>query len=359
VVDQFPEFLGGGERNVLEVARLLPQYGYRVSILTFAVHSKSVATKESPCPLYLLPLVRTYDLQALRAAFALRKFVHKENVKIVQTYFESSDIWAGLVTRSLSRAALIWNRRDLGILRDGKHHMAYRWMRRMPNAVFAVSEQVRQYTIDVDGVPADRVKTVYNGLNLSKLSAGLKESEQDLLRVGTVGNIRFVKGHDIFIDAVALIAKKFPSTMFEIAGGVLEAEYYSRLQAAIAAEGLTGRIVFRGPVVDVATYLKTLDIFVLPSRSEGFSNAIIEAMAASLPVVATDVGGNAEAVEDGVTGWIVEPNNAERLAAALTLLLGNPDQAKAMGRAGRTRVEENFTTEAMMRRITSVYSSLA
>jgi len=95
VIDQFTQTLGGGERIALKLAALLPQYGYRASILTFAAHPESPALKSPPCPIYLLPLQRTYDLAALKAAFDLRRFLKQQRIQIVQTFFESSDIWAG------------------------------------------------------------------------------------------------------------------------------------------------------------------------------------------------------------------------------------------------------------------------
>jgi len=105
-------------------------------------------------------------------------------------------------------------------------------------------------------------------------------------------------------------------------------------------------------------HLSAADIFVLPSRSEGFSNAIVEAMAASLPVVATDVGGNAEAVRDGISGFVVPSEDIPALAAAIIRLLSDPSKAQAMGVAGKKLVEEKFTTDAMMRQITFSYAQL-
>ena len=109
VLDQFPKILGGGERIVLKLAALLPQYGYRASILTFSVHPESaVLTLKSPsCPIYLLPLQRTYDLTSLRSAFDLSKLLRQQQIRIVQTCFESSDLWAGFVTKTMSNAKLI------------------------------------------------------------------------------------------------------------------------------------------------------------------------------------------------------------------------------------------------------------
>lgn len=359
VVDQFPKNLGGGERIVLRLAALLPRYGYRVSILTFFIHSQCDVVSSGTCPIYLLPLQRTYDVNAFKAALQLRRFIRLQNVQIVQTFFESSDIWAGIVTKLFSNAKLIWSRRDMGILRTSKHRVAYRLIADVPNAVFAVSERVRRHCIDVDRIDAARVHTVYNGLDLAANGAEVRSREVGAnVRIVTVGNIRRVKGHDLFIRAAKAVVEQFPATSFSIGGEVLEPDYFSELQGLVRDLNLGDHFHFAGGIADPRGYLSEADIFVLPSRSEGFSNAIVEAMAASLPVIATAVGGNAEAVEDGVTGLIVPPEDSNALAAAISHLLQNPLQASAMGKAGRIRAQETFTTEAMMEKIVAVYRNL-
>jgi glycosyltransferase involved in cell wall biosynthesis len=359
VLDQIPKSLGGGERIVLRLAALLPQYGYRVSILSFSAHPDSPALQSPPCPVYLLPLKRTYDIHALRAAFTFRDFIRQHQIRIVQTFFESSDLWAGWITKMMTPARLIWSRRDMGILRTRKHRIGYRLMASLPDAVFAVSEKVRQHCINQDGLPPDRVLTIYNGIDLSdwKISAGNPEISRRP-HITTLGNIRRVKGHDIFIAAAALIVARYDDARFSIAGDVLEAEYYSELQALIRNLNLSGHVHFTGGVTDIREHLAGADIFVLPSRSEGFSNAIVEAMAASLPVVATNVGGNAEAVIDSVSGFLVPPEDPVALSAAITRLLSDPHQARAMGTAGRALVKEKFTTEVMMNQIVSAYRNI-
>jgi glycosyltransferase involved in cell wall biosynthesis len=359
VLDQFSKTLGGGERIVLKLASLLPEYGYRVSILTFSAHPESAALKSPPCSIYLLPLRRTYDLTALRAAFAFRNFLKQQQVQIVQTFFESSDIWSGFVTKTLSKAKLIWSRRDMGILRTRKHHIAYRLLSGAPDAVFAVSEQVRRHCIDVDRVGPTRVQTIYNGLNLRdwNLSAKSVKAPGQFV-ITTVGNIRRVKGHDIYIRAAAIVVRHFPEASFRIAGEILETDYFAELQDLVKDLNLCDHVHFVGGVTNLREHLCAADVFVLPSRSEGFSNAIIEAMAAALPVVATNVGGNAEAVKEGINGFIVPSEDPAGLAAAILRLLSNPSEARAMGLAGKRLATENFTVEAMMTRITATYRNL-
>ena len=364
VVDGFPKALGGGERVVLRLAELLPAYGYRTSILTFRIHPESTVLRSPPpCPLYLLPLQRTYGLASLRAAWTFRRFLRAENVRLVMTFFESADLWAGAVTRLLSPAKLVWNRRDMGILRERKHSLAYRWLARAPHRIFAVSEKVRRYTIEVDRVAPRRVETVYNGLDLSRFQAlptigASAESTPSGLHITTVGNLRHVKGHDVLLRAAASVLARFPETRFSIAGAVLEPAYAAELHRLAQELGIAANVSFPGPITDLPTYLVTADIFVLPSRSEGFSNAILEAMACGLPVVGTDVGGNSEAVEDGVTGLIVPPEAPDRLADALSLLIADPQKARQMGVRGRERVQERFSEEAVLHQISRAFSQL-
>jgi glycosyltransferase involved in cell wall biosynthesis len=359
VVDQFGKTLGGGERIVLKIAALLPRYGFRASILTFFTHPESAALKSPPCPIYLLPLQNTYGLTALRAAFEFRRFLKQKQIQIVHTFFESSDLWAGLVTKTMSKAKLVWARRDMGILRTRKHHIAYRLMAGAPDAVFAVSEQVRRHSIEVDRIDPARVQTIYNGLNLEDWDTTLRPAKAPgEFLVTTVGNIRRVKGHDVFIKAAAAIVPHFHKVSFSIAGDVLEPAYFTELQDLVQDLKLANHFRFDGGVTNLRQHLAAADVFVLPSRSEGFSNAIVEAMAASLPVVATEVGGNAEAVNDGISGFLVPSEDPAALSAAIIRLLSDPSQARAMGAAGRSLVAERFTVEAMMNRTASAYSNL-
>jgi glycosyltransferase involved in cell wall biosynthesis len=359
VLDQFPRALGGGERVILRLASLLPKYGYQVSILTFFVDAESaVLTGPPPCPIYLLPLHRTYDLEALRASLALRRFLRDQKIQIVQTFFESSDLWAGLVVKALSRAKLIWSRRDMGILRGRKHQIAYRLLANLPDMVFAVSEQVRLHCIEVDRISADRVMTIYNGLDVPEELQPNLPPKPGHFRIITVGNIRRVKGHDLFIRAAAVVLQRFADASFSIVGEVLEPDYFDELQGLVEQLKLSERFHFAGGVANPREYLRSADLFVLPSRSEGFSNAIIEAMAASLPVVATEVGGNAEAVQDGLTGFITPPEDPGALADAMIRLLEDPVAARRMGAAGKQLTAERFTTNAMMSSIQAIYEDL-
>ena len=359
VVDGFPKALGGGERIVLRTAALLPQYGFRASILTFAVHPESsFRSADAPCPVYLLPLTNTYGPGAWRAALALRRFLVAQQVRIAQTFFESSDLWAGTVTRLLSPAKLVWSRRDMGILRGTKHRIAYRLLRRLPHAVFAVSAKVAEHVAADDGVPPHRIHVIYNGFDPSaEVHAAVGASSASKV-VTTIGNVRRVNGHDLFIEAAAQVASALPEVTFTVAGEVLEPEYFAALQEQVAALGLSGKFLFLGKVEDLASHLSRAKIFVLPSRSAGFSNALSAAMSFCLSCVSTDVGGNAEAIRHGASGLIVPPENASALAQSILCLLTDPALADHLALGALARVRAEFSTDAMMRKVTETYKSL-
>ena len=344
---------------LLQMAADLPAYGFQVSILTFHIDPAGDVAANAPCPLYLLPLTRTYDLHAFRAALALRRFLRREHVRLVQTFFESSDLWAGLVSKlSGTGLKLIWSRRDMGILRQPKHARLYRLLRRMPDAVFAVAETVKRHVLEVDGVPAGRVQVIYNGLELGPDPPAKPPFAAGVAHIVTVGNLRPVKGQDVLLEAAAGLLHDFPGSQLTFVGAVLDEAYALRLRARVAELGLAQRVHFVGNVTEVRTFLQGTDLFVLPSRSEGFSNAILEAMAEGLPVIATTVGGNAEAVVDGQTGLLVPPDDVDALSAALKRLVTDPATAAGMGKAGRDRAAEEFSRDAIYRRIIRSYGDL-
>ncbi len=366
VVDQLPHRLGGGERIVLRQAEHLPAFGFRASVLTFAAHPESPALHNPPCPVYLLPLTRTWDLRALRGALALRRFLRRHGICLVETFFESSDIWAGAVTRLLSPARLVWNRRDMGILRSPKHFAAYHRLRNLPHHVFAVSDEVRRYTLATDGVPPHRVSVIPNGLDLAPWQhLAYTPPPPDRPHLVTLGNLRRVKGHDTLLHAFAAILPEFPHATLTIAGGTLEPPFLADLHRIIAQHDMAANVSLPGSIDGLAAQQQLLSnatLFVLPSRSEGFSNAIIEAMAAGLPVVATRVGGNPEAVLDDnspqETGLLVPPDDPAALTQALLTLLRNPPRLTRMSTNARHRVATLFTTEAMLRATTEVFARL-
>jgi glycosyltransferase involved in cell wall biosynthesis len=178
----------------------------------------------------------------------------------------------------------------------------------------------------------------------ARAELGLREDE---LVIGTVGNRNPAKAHDLLIETAARLLPQHPEAQVLILGGTSPGhpEYEAGLQASLARQRLGARVRFVDPADRVPELLPALDVFVLPSRSEGMPAVVLEAMACALPVIATDVGAVREEVLDGVTGLVVGSEDPTALAAALSSLAQDADARERMGRAGRERVIPLFSPE--------------
>jgi glycosyltransferase involved in cell wall biosynthesis len=365
VIDQLCQ-LGGAERVLLEIVRRLPPERFRCSVFVFQLNSDLPALKNLPISVQVLPLKRTYDLNAAKMALRLRKFIRQENVSIVHTFFETSDLWAAPIAKWSGCPVVISSRRDMGILRTRKHHLAYPVVNRMFDCVLAVSDEVRSFCINHDQLPPSRVETLYNGVDLAELDAKAAEGKArkqldiqgDVPVITTVANIRSIKGIDVLISAAKRVCQEFPAATFLVVGRVLETETMAKLQAQVESLKLENNFRFVGPHTNPFSILKASNIFCLPSRSEGFSNALIEAMGCGLPCVATRVGGNAEALTEEKNGYVVDSEDHATMADRILKLLRDPDLAQRMGRDGRKTVEMRFSIDAMMSRLMHLYDKV-
>lgn len=363
VIDRLHSTEGGAEGAVQKLCRFLPAYGFRCSVATF--WAGDGVAQQFPCPVHVFPLTRMYDWTALRHALAFACLLRSERVEIVHTFFPASDLWGGAVARLSGCPIVISSRRDMGILRSRKHHLPYLLANRLFDQVQAVSDKVREFCISEDHLSPEEVVTVYNGIDLDAIDTALLcgsvslGSEADTPVIATVANIRFIKGIDILVHAAALVVKQVPNAKFVVIGGTLqEPDYAEQVQAAVGRLGLEQIVRFLGTRTDVCALLKQSDIFCLPSRSEGMSNALLEAMACRLPCVATNVGGNSEVVIEGRTGFLVPSEDPRALAAQIVTLLRDPRRAKRMGEEGRRIVEQKFKVQHMVDRLSWLYKDL-
>jgi glycosyltransferase involved in cell wall biosynthesis len=164
-----------------------------------------------------------------------------------------------------------------------------------------------------------------------------------------------VKGPDVFLRAARLIAEEIPEARFVVVG---DGSMRGRLEADAAALGLRSRIQFMGERDDVADILPTFSVFCLPSRLEGMSMALLEAMAAGRPIVATRVGGTLDLIRDGETGLLVPTEDPETMARAALRFLRDPWWAEQCGEAGRSMVMQHYSADSMVRRIEAIYAGL-
>ena len=175
----------------------------------------------------------------------------------------------------------------------------------------------------------------------------------DAIVVGTVSRVSVEKGHKHLIDAIAQLAPRPPQLRALIVGdGPAKAD----LQDQTARLGLQGVILFPGFCDALSSTLAAMDIFAQPSvQQEGLPTSVLEAQAAALPVIASDIGGTNEALEANVTGLLTPPGDAAALAHAIEQLAADPERRHAMGIAGRTRIQNTFTIEAMVQQVASAY----
>jgi len=259
--------------------------------------------------------------------------------------------------------------RDVGDL-DGSnvtYQRVRRFYRPFVNYYLALSQDLREYLTTQIKVPEDKVLQVYNGVDADRFHpAGLDHSipgcpfsRQDHWTIGTVGRMQTVKNQPMLVRAF-IRALEIDSSLSRrlrlvmIGDGPLRAECKQLLDAA----GIGDLAWLPGERNDIAAIMGGLDCFVLPSLAEGISNTILEAMASGLPVIATDVGGNADLVKSGINGQIVPAGDPEALAHQIVKFANAPGQAKIMGRLGRQRVEEKFSMNAMVAAYLGVYDQL-
>ena len=358
--------VGGAEAALLRTARFLPSDRYRCTIGTFRLKPELSILKDSPWPVVEFPFDAVPNIQALRTVLNLRRFIRSQKVDIVHTFCESANLWGGLIARLSGCRVLISSRRDMGILRTGKHRVAYRVLNPFVDQVQAVSTAVRHWAIREESLDPNKVVTVPNGIDLESVddareiphlrsTLGLSEDSRLIL---TVGNLRRVKGIDVLIRAAQIVCGAHPQTVFLIAGSVADRGYYDELKHLAHELNVASNLRFLGECDNVRSLLHSSDIFCLLSRSEGMSNALLEAMACKLPCVVTGVGGNLDVIEDGRSGFLVPSEAPEATADRIIALLNSPEQARRVGRAARHAVQARFSAAAVVSELANIYDRL-
>jgi len=355
---------GGGEGNLLKLVQVLPPELVRCSVATFRIHPK--IRKSIEVPVHVFPMKRVFHPSSLKGALALRRLIRREQVDIVQTYFETSNLWGGIIAK-LSGAALLSSRRDLGILRQKKHRLAYRLVNRAADRVLAVSEEVKKFCVEQEGIAPEKVSVVYNGVDLRQFAAEGRENPFAGAEwagapqiVTCLANLRRIKGIDVLVRAAEKVCREFPQAVFLVAGALNEPPAYTEeIRQMVRSLGLEKNVKLLGFVEDPRPLLRMSNAFCLLSRSEGFSNALLEAMACGVPAVMTSVGGNPEALRDGENCFLVAPEDHQAAADRLIFLLRDPAGAAArIGQAARETVHSRFSADAMVRQLLKVYGEL-
>lgn len=222
----------------------------------------------------------------------------------------------------------------------------------LSSVVVPVSEDCAREALSSEGVSPRKIRVIHNGVDVETLTPGDRFTRAPGSRAVSVGRLAEVKDYPTLLRAARQVSDALPAFRLDLVGDGPERASLERLRSEL---DLDRQVTLLGERHDVPMRLQAADVFVLSSTSEGLSLGLLEALAAGLPIVATQVGGNAEIVTDGETGRLVPPENPGALAAALLDLLTDPARLSAMGRAARHRAEERFDLSKVVARYESLY----
>jgi len=373
--------------RVLQVIDSLPQGGAEQLLVTLATHIDRARYDLRVCSLHSLdedsPVVRA--LRALgtpiyalgdgrwhdpRHVLAVAGLARAHRIDVLHTHLPYADTVGNL-------AGLITNRPVVSTLhsvRDArqspgwiKHRLQVQALRWGARVIIACAPEVGRDARERLRLPARKLTVVPNGIDIEAFAAGDVEGARACRRallgehagplVVAVGNLLPAKGHEVLVEATPGLLARFPGARVAIVGRGGHNE--PLVCARIAALDLGGRVLLAGQRRDIPDVLAAADLFVLSSLWEGLPLAVLEAMAAGTPVVATAIGGVPRVVEDGVTGLLAPAGDADALTRAMLEALGQPDAARQRAAAARAHVRAIYGADAWARRLQSIYSSVA
>jgi L-malate glycosyltransferase len=364
LLDSF--MIGGTETQAVELARRLDPGRYQVTL--------GCLRREGPLLQRLagtavniveVSIGRGIDSPSgMLGVLQLACLLRKQRIEILHAH----DLWSNLVGMAAAMLArvpvTITSQRDLS--HDAWYgtyrRRVLRYFQGRSSMVLTNANAIRDGLIAKDGIPAETVCVIYNGVDLEGFQNARSNRESMFpgsagkKLVVMVGNmISSVKGHPVLIAAASEIVQLHPETQFVLVG---EGPRRSEFEAQVGAAGLKQNFLFLGRRSDVPQILACCDIAVLPSLAEGLPNAVLEYLAAGLPVVASALGGNLEVIKDGVSGLLVRSQDPHALGEALDRLLSDDQMASRLAQAGRERVAESFSFEHLVAEMDKLYSRL-
>jgi glycosyltransferase involved in cell wall biosynthesis len=342
---------GGGEAQVLGLLSYLTERGHRNDLLTHPgglLFQRSQALK-----VRAFPLVVRNDVD-LRPVPRLRQLMRRENYDIVHLHTKRAhalSVW--LPHGSGSPKYVVTRRMDYP--ERGTWYTRYLYNRKV-DGVVAISQKIAELLIAA-GVEGERIRLIHSGIepHAFDIAAVTPDAHPERVIVGTAAVLEERKGHRFLLEAGQRLKAQGCRVKYCLAGtGSLR----ESLETTVIQLGLKEDVQFLGFVADMPGFLTNVDIVVLPSLLEGFGVSVLEAMAAGKAVIASRVGGLAELVVDGVTGFLVAPRDVEGLASAIAKLASDRSMMRAMGQKGRDRVIVNFTMQQMARKNEDYYYRL-
>lgn len=293
----------------------------------------------------------------------LARLMKRERVDIVHTHMYASNVSGTLAAAWAGVPVIIGHIHNVDTWETGRQLFMDRLVSRWQDRIICVSNQVRDNYAGITGINSGKIRTIYNGVEVEKFQGPFdREAKRKELglepqdkAVGLVARMVPQKAPEDLLLAAPAIVKAIPRMKFLFIGdGDLEASLKQKAREL----GLESAVKVLGRRNDIPELLAALDLSVLTSLKEGFSNTVIESMAAGLPMVATDVGGNAEAVAHGRSGFIVPPKDINAIADAIIKVLKDDNLAKSMGQEARRRAVELFSLQKMIKDVEELYLEL-
>jgi len=368
IIDSFEQ--GGSERQAMQLLRQLHTSGrcrVRLACLQNRGSLRAEADQLGIGEIHEYALNSFYDLNFVRQLRRLVQFIKVKEIDVVHTHCFYTNIFGMTGAFLAGVRGRVTSKGETDGFRTPMQKRAERAAFRLSHRVIANCLVVQNQLIR-EGVSPSRIIQHYNGLDMDRLTvrAGLTREralaafglpqEPSRRFVSIVANLRNpVKDHPMFLRAAARVRAAVPDAGFVIAG---EGELMTGLRDLAKQLGIQDDVFFIGRCDSVADLLFASDIGVLSSKAEGFANAMLEYMAAGLPVVATDVGGAREAITEGETGYVVASGNDENMAERIIELLSQPERAKAMGRRGKLFVAEKFSCDRHLQNTLELYDEL-
>jgi glycosyltransferase involved in cell wall biosynthesis len=364
-----PHLLGGTERTVYEISRRLIKRGHKVTVITLDVHEHQRRSHNEGMDIHRLPaismtrLVRAQLTVSLSAAFETNRIIKSLRPDILHAhnlYFNLTAITPILKCRSrlplvttLHLPKMQYGSASLDTLIQIYLKSIGRAVIEYSDRLVAVSESVLNHAIKDLGVQASKITFIPNGVDLGLYSPSDQPPKYPVITY--IGRLIQNKGPQFLVQAVPIILKAHPEAHINIVG---EGPLRNKLMQDVVSQGLEGRVQFLGTVVDVLPILRATTIFVRPSLTEGMSLAVLEAMACGLPIVASNIEGNAELVEDGKTGYLVSPGNPGALAERINCMLADQRASIILGQNARAYAERLYDWERITDKTLTLYDSL-
>lgn len=355
--------VGGTERQLLETITLLNRHRFRPILVCLQEFTKSDIWEKLDCEKRLLHVYSFKSIKCILQFLSFVTFLMRNRVHITQTYFFDSTVFGVLAAKIARVDSIIVCRRDMGFWYTNKIIMILKIINKIVDRFLVNSNAVKETLIRHENVSKDKINVIYNSINYEHLNSvrkkNLAENYSETMKnnfvVGIAANLnRSIKRVDLFIKAAADIAMKINNVVFLILG---DGNLKRGLQNLAQELKIVDKIIFAGMKCDVYPYVAAFDVGVISSDSEGFSNSVLEYMAMGVPVVATDVGGNREIVQDGITGYLVPRNNPKAMAEKICNLLENSRLRNEMGKAARNLIKE-YTRDRKIKELEAYYQGL-